>query len=173
MARFGPLLTVAVVTALTLPPSAAFAQPAGPSGIPPGGPRIPFPNLIIPSVAPVKVTCIRPSFARITMSVSVKNNGTTAAVMPPTMPTLGRYWVGVWDLNTFPGVMAIAAGPPPQLKPGETKLFVIDVIARQGVGPSGAGFGINTRVDPANLILESSENDNDHPTIFTSKTLCQ
>lgn len=107
------------------------------------------------------------------MSVLVKNNGGAAAVMPPTMPTLGRYWVGVWDLNTFPGVMAIATGAPSQLKAGEAKFFAIDVIVRQGVGPSGPGFGVGARVDPANLIFEGSENDNDRPAIFTIKTLCQ
>jgi hypothetical protein len=174
MPRSGPLLTVVVLAAALAPTlSASLAQPSGPSGIPPGGPRIPSPNLTIPSVAAGKLTCIRPLIAQVTISVSVTNNGGSAAVMPPTIPTLGRSWVGVWDLNTFPGVMAIAAGPPSQLKAGETKLFGINLIVRQGVGRSGPGFAVGARVDPQNLILESSENDNDHPAIFVAKTLCQ
>jgi hypothetical protein len=48
--------------------------------------------------------------------------------MPPTMPTLGRYWVGVWDLNTFPGVMSLAAGPSPKLDSEETGLFLVSMV---------------------------------------------
>jgi hypothetical protein len=181
MTQSGTLLTVIVVAALILPPSASLAQQR--QQLPPGGPIFPsgrvlrgpdgLPNLTIPSVAAGKFTCVGPSIAQVTMSVSVKNNGNGAAVMPPTMPALGRYWVGVWDLNTSPGVMMIAAGQPSQLLPNEAKLFAINVVVRTGVGPSGSGFGVGARVDPGNLIFESSENDNDHPAIFTSKTLCQ
>jgi hypothetical protein len=186
MPRFVPLLTVIVAAALALPPSASLAQQRGRQQIPPGGPNIPsgrvlrgpslLPDLDIVSLAvagPLK--CIRPLIAQATISVRVTNIGQGPAVMPPNMPTLGRYWVGVWSLSIVPGVMSIAAGPPAQLLPGEFKNFLVGVIVRQGADQSGVAFGVGARVDPANLILESNETNNDLSGIFTFplSDLCQ
>jgi hypothetical protein len=97
--------------------------------------------------------------------------------MPPTMPTLGRYWVGVWDPNAFPGVMPIAAGAPSQLQPAEVKAFDLPLIVRQTFdNVHGLHFLVGAKADPANLILESNE-DNNAPNsfhLFSSKTpVCQ
>jgi hypothetical protein len=138
MTRSGPLLTVIVVAALALPPAASLAQQRGARGTPPSGPIFPsgrvlaepFPDLVVLNLTPIpfSVKCIRPFIGRTTIGVLVKNVGKGAAVMPPTMPTLGRYWVGVWDLNTFPGVMSLAAGPSPKLDSEETGLFLVSMV---------------------------------------------
>src|SRR5262245_1013643 len=122
MPRSVPLLTVAVAAALTLPTAASLAQQRSPSRIPPGGPIIPsgrvlageLPDLIIVKMIPATlVTCVRPFIGQASFSVFVRNVGKGAAVMAPTMPQLGRYWVGLQDPSIVPGVMPIAAGSPP------------------------------------------------------------
>src|SRR5215831_19133994 len=134
MTRSGTLLTVIVVAALALPPSASLAQQRGRQQIPPGGPIFPsgtflrseLPDLVVIAIqhtTPGILKCVAPVRGQVTIRVSVKNQGNGPAVMPPTTPTLGRYWVGVWDPNTFPGVMPIAAGAPSQLKSLEVKAF--------------------------------------------------
>jgi len=188
MTRSGTLLTVIVVAALALPPSASLAQQRGRQQIPPGGPTFPsgrvlrdlLPDLVIIAIqttTPGILKCVGPVRGQVTIRVSVKNQGTLAAVMPPTMPTLGRYWVGVWDPNTFPGVMAIAAGAPSQLSPLEVKLFDVSLIVRQSfTAAHGLHYLVAAKADPANLILESNEDNNSQPSfhLFESKTpLCQ
>src|SRR5262245_13461942 len=83
------------------------------------------------------------------LSRSCKNVGKGPAVMPPTMPTLGRYWVGVWDPFTSPGVMPIAAGPPPQLLPGKATTFVLSLSVRLRAGPpaGGPGYAVFVQAD--------------------------
>jgi CARDB len=180
MPRSAPLLAVVAAAALALPPSPSLAQQRGPSRIPPGGPIVPsgrvlageLPDLIIVSMIPgTLVQCIRPFIGQASFSVFVRNVGKGAAVMPPTMPTLGRYWVGLQDPSIVPGVMPIAAGPPSQLLPTETKLFSINVIVK--FDQTGKTYGVVGRVDPANLIFESNENNNEKVGIFTSTKPCQ
>jgi hypothetical protein len=183
MPRSAPLLTVIVVAVLSLPASVSLAQQRGPSRIPPGGPIIPsgrvlagefqLPDLRITTFSAGDVKCIRPFIGQTTVPVEIKNDGNGAAVMPPTLPQLGRYWVGVWDLSIVPGVMFIAAGPPAQLFPGQFKKFAVDVIVAQGTNPSGVAFGIGVKIDPQNFIFESNENNNDQAKIFISKSLCK
>jgi CARDB len=181
MTRSGTLLTVIVIAALALPPSASFAQQRGRQQIPPGGRLFPsgrvlaepFPDLVVLNLTPIpfSVKCIRPFIGQTTIGVLVKNVGKGAAVMPPTVPTLGRYWVGVWDLNTFPGVMSIAAGPPAKLDSLETKPFFVSMVLN--LSPSGAAFALRARVDPANLMVESDENNNEYAEAFASTTVCK
>jgi|SRR5215831_2344993 len=188
MTRSGTLLTVIVVAALALPPSASLAQQRGRQQIPPGGPlfpsgrvlRDPFPDLVIIAIqttTPGIVKCVGPVRGQVTIRVSVQNQGNGPAVMPPTMPTLGRYWVGVWDPNTFPGVMSVAAGAPSQLKPLEVKPFDVPLIVRQSTSTAhGLHYLVAAKADPANLIVESNEDNNSQPSfhLFESKTpLCQ
>jgi hypothetical protein len=147
MTRSGTLLTVIVVAALALPPSASLAQQRGASRIPPGGPIFPsgrvlrgpgeLPDLIITDAFSSGAICTGPSVGKTTVSLGIRNNGKGPAVMPPTMPTLGRYWVGVWDPFISPGVMPIAAGPPSQLLPGENKSFVLSLSVSLRTGPAG------------------------------------
>jgi hypothetical protein len=179
MPRSVPLLTVLVAAALALPASASLAQQRGRQQIPPGGPIIPsgrvlgepLPDLVIVSMIPATpVKCIRPFIGEASFSVFVRNVGKGAAVMPPTMPTLGRYWVGLQDPSLVPGVMPIAAGPPPQLLPTETKLFSLDVFVK--FDQTAKTYGVVGRVDPANLILESNENNNEKVGIFTNTKPC-
>jgi hypothetical protein len=182
------LLTVIVAAALALPPAASLAQQRGRQQSPPGGPTFPsgrvlrdlLPDLVIIAIqttTPGILKCVGPVRGQVTIRVSVKNQGTLAAVMPPTMPTLGRYWVGVWDPNTFPGVMAIAAGAPSQLNPLEVKPFDVSLIVRQSfTAAHGLHYLVGAKADPANLILESNEDNNASPSfhLFESKTpLCQ
>jgi hypothetical protein len=181
MTQSGTLLTVIVVAALALPPSASLAQQR--QQIPPGGPIFPsgrvlrgpggLPDLkVIDAFSSVK--CIRPLVAEAFVTVGIKNDGKGPAVMPPTMPTLGQYWVGVWDPFTVPGVMAIAAAPPSQLLPGKGKSFVVSVAVSLRVGPAGGpGYAVFVQVDPANLIFESDENNNIQGFNFISKSFCQ
>jgi hypothetical protein len=181
MTRSSTLLIVIVVAALALPPSASLAQQRGRQQIPPGGPIFPTgrvlggepPNLVILSLSSSPLKCVGPSIGQVTISVQVQNKGKGAAVMPTTMPTLGRSWVGVWDLHKLPPVMAIAAGPPPLLNPGETKVFGVPVIVLPRSEPTGVGYSIGALVDPQNLILEFNENDNISSRFFGSFTLCQ
>src|SRR5262249_60453869 len=188
MTRSGSVLLVLVVAAPALARSASLAQPRGRQQIPPGGPTFPsgrvlrdlLPDLVIIAIqttTPGILKCVGPVRGQVTIRVSVKNQGTLAAVMPPTMPTLGRYWVGVWDPNTFPGVMAIAAGAPSQLSPLEVKLFDVSLIVRQSfTAAHGLHYLVAAKADPANLILESNEDNNSQPSfhLFESKTpLCQ
>jgi CARDB len=180
MPRSAPLLTVALVAALALPPPASLAQQRGRQQIPPGGPVVssgrvldqPFPDLRFTAFSAGDVKCIRPFTGQVTITVEIKNDGTVAAVMPPTLPVLGRYWVGVWDLSTHPGVMFIAAGPS-QLPPGQFKKFLVDVIVKQGANASGVAFGVGAKIDPQNFIFESNENNNEQAKIFISKSLCK
>jgi hypothetical protein len=188
MMRYAKLLTAIAVAALALPPSASLAQQRGRQQIPPGGPTFPsgrvlrdlLPDLVIIAIqttTPGILKCVAPLRGQVTIRVTVKNQGTLAAVMPPTMPTLGRYWVGVWDPNTFPGVMAVAAGAPPQLNPLEVKPFDVSLIVRQTTSTAhGLHYLIAAKADPANLILESNEDNNSQPSfhLFESKTpVCQ
>lgn len=159
MTRSGTLLTVIVVAALALPPSTSLAQQRGASRIPPGGPIFPsgrvlrgpgeLPDLIITDAFSSGAICTGPSVGKTTVSVVVKNVGKGPAVMPPTMPTLGRYWVGVWDPFTSPGVMPIAAGPPPQLLPGKATTFVLSLSVRLRAGPpaGGPGYAVFVQAD--------------------------
>jgi subtilase family serine protease len=171
-----------VVAALALPPSALLAQQRGRQQIPPGGPIFPSgrvlrdqppPDLTILNLTPLpfSVKCIRPFVGQTTIMVQVKNVGQGPAVIPPTMPTLGRYWVGVWDLNTFPGVMSIAAGPPPKLDSQEIKVFLVPMILN--LSPTGVAFAVRARVDPANLMVESNEDNNERAEAFASTTVCK
>jgi hypothetical protein len=181
MPRSVPLLTVLVAAALALPASASLAQQRGRQQIPPGGPIIPsgrvlageLPDLIILNVVSLSssVQCIRPFIGQTSILVAVRNVGKGPAVMPPTLPTLGRSWVGLQDPSIVPGVMPIAAGPPPQLLPTETKLFSINVIVK--FDQTAKTYGVVGRVDPANLIFESNENNNEKAGIFTSTKPCQ
>jgi subtilase family serine protease len=188
MMRYAKLLTAIVVAALALPPPPSLAQQRGRQQIPPGGPTFPsgrvlrdlLPDLVIIAIqttTPGILKCVAPLRGQVTIRVTVKNQGTLAAVMPPTMPTLGRYWVGVWDPNTFPGVMAIAAGAPSQLNPLEVKPFDVSLIVRQTTSTAhGLHYLIAAKADPANLILESNEDNNSQPSfhLFESKTpVCQ
>jgi CARDB len=183
MPRSAPLLAVAAAAALALPPSASLAQQRGPSRIPPGGPIIPsgrvlageLPDLQITSLATSPITCIRPFIGQVTIQVNVKNFGKGPAIMPATLPTLGRSWVGVRDLSTFPGVMSIAAGPPAQLLPQATRTFNVAVVIQQGANQSGVAFGVSAKVDPQNFIFESVETNNERAGIFTFpiSKLCQ
>jgi CARDB len=188
MTRFGTLLTVIVIAALALPPSASLAQQRGRQQIPPGGPlfpsgrvlRDPFPDLVIIAIqttTPGIVKCAGPARGQVTITVFVKNQGSGPAVMPPTAPTLGRYWVGVWDVNALPGVMSVAAGAPPQLKTLEVKPFDVPMIVRQVTSTvHGLHYMVGAKADPANLIVESNEDNNSQPSfhLFESKTpLCQ
>jgi hypothetical protein len=139
-----------------------------------------LPDLVVVAIqttTPGILKCVAPLRGQVTIRVTVKNQGTLAAVMPPTMPTLGRYWVGVWDPNTFPGVMAVAAGAPPQLNPLEVKPFDVPLIVRQTTSTAhGLHYLVGAKADPANLILESNEDNNSQPSfhLFESKTpVCQ
>jgi hypothetical protein len=179
--RYARLLTIVVVAALTLPPSPSLAQQRGASRVPPGGPIIQsgrvlrgqlfFADLVITGIFASPLKCVGPSRGQVTISVRVQNQGNAAAVMPPTLPTLGRYWVGVWDFHIFPAVMAIAAGPPSQLKPADTWLFDVPVIVRPFARPNGIGYDVAAKVDPGFVILESNEDNNDSHHFFNSK-LC-
>jgi subtilase family serine protease len=180
MTRSGKLLTVIAVAALAGLPSASLAQQPGARRISPGGPIIPsvrvlpgeLPDLIILNMsASAYVKCIQPFRGQTTITVAVRNVGKVAAVMPPTMPQLGRYWVGVWDLNIFPGVMSIAAGPPPKLDSGETRQFAIPMIVN--LSPSGAAYAVRARVDPQNLIFEKNEGNNEDARFFSSNSVCK
>jgi CARDB len=188
MMRYAKLLTAIVVAALALPPSPSLAQQRGRQQIPPGGPTFPsgrvlrdlLPDLVVVAIqttTPGILKCVAPLRGQVTIRVTVKNQGTLAAVMPPTMPTLGRYWVGVWDPNTFPGVMAVAAGAPSQLNPLEVKPFDVSLIVRQSFDAAhGLHYLIGAKADPANLISESNEDNNSQPSfhLFESKTpVCQ
>ena len=186
MMRYAKLLTAIVVAALALPPPPSLAQQRGRQQIPPGGPTFPsgrvlrdlLPDLVIIAIqttTPGILKCVAPLRGQVTIRVTVQ--GTLAAVMPPTMPTLGRYWVGVWDPNTFPGVMAIAAGAPSQLNLLEVKPFDVSLNVRQTTSTAhGLHYLIAAKADPANLILESNEDNNSQPSfhLFESKTpVCQ
>jgi hypothetical protein len=179
MTRSGKLLAVIAVAALAGLPSASLAQQPGARRIQPGGPKIPsgrvlvgeLPDLIILNMdAAAYVKCIRPFIGQTGITVAVRNVGKVAAVMPPSMPQLGRYWVGVWDLNVFPGVMSIAAGPP-KLDSGETKQFIVNMIVN--LSPSGAAYAVRARVDPQNLILEKNEDNNEDARFFSSNSVCK
>src|SRR5262249_43922474 len=113
MTRSGTLLTVIVVAALALPPSASLAQQRGRQQIPPGGPTFPsgrvlrdlLPDLVIIAIqttTPGILKCVGPVRGQVTIRVSVKNQGTLAAVMPPTMPTLGQLLGGRVGPEYFP-----------------------------------------------------------------------
>lgn len=183
MTRSGILLIVIIVGALALPPSASPAQQRVRQQVPSEGPIFPsgrvldqpFPDLVIVSLSASSagVNCIRPFIGKTTISVKVQNNGNGSAIMPSTVPTLGRAWVGVWDLNIVPGVMFIAAGPPVQLLPGQFKVFSVDVIVKQGANQNGVAFGIGAKVDPHNLIFESNDTNNDVAGVLISNKLCQ
>src|SRR5262245_16556875 len=131
MPRSAPLLTLIAIAALALPPPDSHAQQRGRQQIPPGGPIVssgrvldqPLPDLRFTAFSAGDVKCIRPFTGQVTITVEIKNDATVAAVMPPTLPVLGRYWVGVWDLSTHPGVMFIAAGPA-QLPPDSSRSFL-------------------------------------------------
>jgi len=73
--------------------------------------------------------------------------------------------------------MAIAAGAPSQLSPLEVKLFDVSLIVRQSfTAAHGLHYLVAAKADPANLILESNEDNNSQPSfhLFESKTpLCQ
>ena len=188
MMRYAKLLTAIVVAALALLPPPSLAQQRGRQQIPPGGPTFPsgrvlrdlLPDLVIIAIqttTPGILKCVAPLRGQVTIRVTVKNQGTLAAVMPPTMPTLGRYWVGVWDPNTFPALMAVAAGAPSQLNPLEVKPFDVSLIVIQTTSTAhGLHYLIAAKADPANLILESNEDNNSQPSfhLFESKTpVCQ
>jgi len=180
MTRSGTLLTVIVVAALALPPSASHAQQRGRQQIPPGGPIFPsgrvlrdlLPDLDIIQISASPLKCVGPSRGQVTITVKVQNLGNGAAVMPATLPTLGRYWVGVWDFHIVPGVMAIAAGPPSQLNPGEVRSFGVPTIVTPFARNTGVGYDVLAKVDPSNFILESNEDNNVGNHFFNSQ-LCQ
>jgi subtilase family serine protease len=67
--------------------------------------------------------------------------------------------------------MSIAAGPPPKLDSLETKLFLVSMVLN--LSPSGAAFAVRARVDPANLMVESNENNNEYAEAFASTTVCK
>src|SRR5262249_5200111 len=121
MPRSAPLLTVALVAALAVRPPASLAQQRGRQQIPPGGPVVssgrvldqPLPDLRFTAFSAGDVKCIRPFTGQVTITVEIKNDATVAAVMPPTLPVLGGYWVGGWELSTHPGGVFIGAGPAP------------------------------------------------------------
>jgi hypothetical protein len=73
--------------------------------------------------------------------------------------------------------MSVAAGAPPQLKTLEVKPFDVPMIVRQVTSTvHGLHYMVGAKADPANLIVESNEDNNSQPSfhLFESKTpLCQ
>jgi subtilase family serine protease len=69
--------------------------------------------------------------------------------------------------------MSIAAGPPPQLSPGEAKTFGVPMIVRQATSAAHPlHYLVDATADPANLILESNEQNNTSFHVFDSKKTC-
>jgi subtilase family serine protease len=68
--------------------------------------------------------------------------------------------------------MAIAAGPPSQLNPGEVRSFGVPTIVTPFARNTGVGYDVLAKVDPSNFILESNEDNNVGNHFFNSQ-LCQ
>jgi hypothetical protein len=170
MMRSARLLAVAIIAALTLPPSArpeSLKPFRSPVKRIPGGPRVvALPDLSV-NAQNMAANCIDSSTVFVSFDAKVTNSGDTAAAMP--LNVWGQTWVKLDDMAAISwgaGWIPKYVNAPPWLLPAHSGILfpmqstamLLCIATRSGC--IGTHIDLRLTVDPNNHIWESNENNN-------------